>query len=74
VLKPTSKTLPQCTANVAYGSRLCENGSARRSGARLIQTECRWRMKDSAHERFAKAAGSILLLRADNCWQRFYTA
>jgi hypothetical protein len=27
-----------------------------------------------AHVRFAKAAGSILLLRADNCWQRFYTA
>jgi hypothetical protein len=38
-----------------------------------------WRKIDSngmslAHERFAKAAGSILLLRADNCWQRFYTA
>jgi hypothetical protein len=27
-----------------------------------------------AHEKFAKAAGSILLLRADNCWQRFHTA
>ena len=27
-----------------------------------------------AHERFAKTAGLILLLRADNCWPRFYTA
>jgi hypothetical protein len=27
-----------------------------------------------AHERFAKAARSILLLRADDCFSRFYTA
>jgi hypothetical protein len=27
-----------------------------------------------AHERFAKAASSILLLRADDCLQCFYTA
>jgi hypothetical protein len=27
-----------------------------------------------AHERFAKVASSILLLRADDCSQRFHTA
>src|ERR1017187_5709925 len=39
--------MPQAWRDVRLWPRLCENGSARRSGARLIQTECRWRMKDS---------------------------
>jgi hypothetical protein len=44
--KQTNHLAPKST-DVGYCPRLCENGSARRSGARLIQTECRWRMKDS---------------------------
>jgi hypothetical protein len=55
--------------DVCSGSWLCENLSKDRSGARLIQTECR-----SPHERFARAADLILLLRADDYFQRFHTA